>query len=220
MNTDRLIERLATNLEPVKPLRAPAKRAGWFVLAAVAYVAVLIALLARPGLASRGADLAVLAPQLAALAASLLAANAAFASVVPGRGVSALIWGALGVAAWIAAFVAASLAPASQHAAVLAARHEGWCVAVILVGAAPLLAALGALLRRGAPLRPRAAAAFGAISIASLTNAAACVWAAHADRLSELIWHGAAILVLLIGCVLAAPFVLRWRASSGSGLTA
>jgi hypothetical protein len=214
MNTDRLIEQLATNLEPVQPLLAPVRRAGWFVLSSAVYVAVLLALLARPGLASRGAEFAVLVPQLAAIVASLLAANAAYASVVPGRGVAALVWGALGTAAWIAAFVAVSLAPASQHSSVLAARHEGWCAAVILVGAVPLLAVLAASLRRGAPLHPPTTAAFGALSIGCLTNGVACVWAAHADRLSELIWHGTAILALVIACVVSAPLVLRWRRSS------
>ena len=213
-NTDRLIEQLATNLEPVEPLHSPARRAATFMLGATAYVALLTLAIARPGFASRGADLAVLVPQLVALAASLLAVRAAFASVVPGHERSTLVWATIGVAAWAAASVVGALMATAEHQAVLSARHELWCVAVILGGGVPLLVALASLLRRGAPLTPITTALLGAFAVGSLGNIAACFWTPHRDGVSALLWHGGAILVLVLACTAFAPLVLSWRVAA------
>jgi hypothetical protein len=212
-NTDRLIEQLAANLEPVEPLRSPGRRAAAFMLGATLYVALLTLAIARPGAASRGVDPAVLVPQLVALAASLLAVRAAFASVVPGHDRSTLVWAAIGVVAWVGALAVSAFgfgAPA-EHGAVLGARHEIWCVALILAGGAPLVAGLAAMLRRGAPLSPITTATLGAVAVGSLANAAACFWTPHADGISAFFWHGGAILALVLACAAGAPFVLSWR---------
>jgi len=215
METDRLIEQLAANLEPVEPLRSPGRRAAAFMLGATLYVALLTLALARPGAAGRGLDPAVLVPQLVALAASLLAVRAAFASVVPGHDRSTLVWAAIGAVAWVGALAvgAFGFGGSAEHVAVLGARHEIWCVALILAGGAPLVAALAAQLRRGAPLRPITTATLAAVAVGSLANLAACLWTPHADGVSAFFWHGGAILALVLTCAAGAPFVLSWRAT-------
>jgi len=213
MNTDRLVEQLAARLEPVEPLRAPGRRTATFMLGATLYVALLTLVIARPGAAGRGADLAILVPQLVALAASLLAVHAAFASVVPGHERSTLVWAVMAVVAWVGALAITSLGASAERGTVLGARHELWCVAVILLGGVPLVAVLAAMLRRGAPLNPIRTATLGAVAVGSLANVAACIWAAHPSGPAALFWHGGAILVLVLACAAGAPFVLTWRAA-------
>jgi hypothetical protein len=213
MTSRQLIEQLAANLEPVEPLRPFGRRAVLFMLGSSLYVVSLTLVLARPGLVGRGAELSLAAPQLAALVASLLAARAAFASVVPGFPKSALAWAALGAAAWIAALVAGALGPVPSLDTVLAARHEWSCVALILLGGAPLVAILAAMLRAGAPINPVVTAVLGALAVGSLANVAACFWTIHTDTMSALFWHGGAIVALLLACALGARFVLTWRRS-------
>jgi hypothetical protein len=211
MSTDRLIEQLAANVQPVVPLRSPARRAAAFMLASTVYVALLTLAISRPGAASRGVDPIVLVPQLLALGASLLCVRAAFASTVPGYERSTIVWAALGAAAWLGALAVTSFSGSPDRVAVLEARHELWCVALILGGAAPLLAALAAMLRRGAPLNPITTATLGGLAIGSLANVAACFWTPHPDRVSAFFWHGGAILVLVLACAAGARFVLSWR---------
>jgi hypothetical protein len=211
ITTDRLVEQLAANLEPVEPLRSAGRRAAAFMLGATLYVALLTLAISRPGAASRGVDPVVLVPQLFALVASLLAVRAAFASVVPGHGRSTLVWAAVAIAAWVGALAVAAFGAPSERAAVLDARHEIGCVALILLGGAPLVAALAAMLRRGAPLSPVTTATLGALAVGSLANVAACFWTPHSDAVSELFWHGGAILALVLACAAGAPLVLRWR---------
>jgi hypothetical protein len=210
MNTDDLVQDLARNLEPVAPLRRPGARAGtWFVGAAL-YVALLaIGMGLANGYSSDG-GLAFWAVQIAAIVTSLLASTAAFASVVPGlpnrwRGATVV---AVGV--WLIALVATSPAQ-SDWSAFLSARHEWWCVAFMVAGGAPLLAALAWVLRRGAPLRPVTTAAFAALSVAALANVGACVSLPHPNNAVTLTWHGAVIVVSVLCAAACGRLLFDWR---------
>ena len=91
----------------------------------------------------------------------------------------------------------------------MAARHEWWCVGVILIGGAPLLAALVVMLRRGATLTPTMTGALAAIAVGALANVAACFWRPHPNDDVTFVWHGGAILALVLLCVCGAGFVLK-----------
>ncbi|HET8698320.1 MAG TPA: NrsF family protein [Gammaproteobacteria bacterium] len=202
MNTDELIQRLASDLAPVEPLRRPAKRAAAWLVGAGLYVGVFL-LLTRSGGAFT--DRGTLWAQLAALAACVLAALAAFASVVPGHSRVVFVWPLIAVLAWLGMLVAGATWPGE---AVTEARHELACVGLIVLGGAPLLVALAAMLRRGAPFQPAVTGAFAALAVGALTSAGACFWRPHADDAVTLIWHGGAILAVVVACVLGARFAL------------
>jgi hypothetical protein len=208
MDTNVLIERLARDLAPVRPLWRPAKRAAAWMLGAAAYVAALTVLLASQGPGVELADPRVWLPHLAALVTSSLASWAAFSSVVPGRSKRAVAWVALGALVWIATLSVASRWH-SGVAAIAAAHHEWGCVGVILLGGAPLIAVLAVLLRRGAALAPGTTAACAALAVGALANVAACFWRPHAVDDVTLVWHGGALLGLLLVCALGGRFVLR-----------
>ena len=206
MNTNELIQRLSRDLAPVEPLWRPGSRAVAWLLAAAIYVVVLTALLAKSGSPLELASPRVWLPHLAAIATCLLASWAAFASVIPGHSRGPAVWAALAALVWITTVVVASQWH-SDVATIVAARHEAACVAVIVLGGAPLLVAMVAMLRRGAPFTPGTTAAFAALAVGAITNISACFWRPHPVDDVTLVWHGGAILVLVLACVLGARLV-------------
>jgi hypothetical protein len=162
MNTDELIDSLATRLAPVSPLPHPALRAALWLTGAVLYVGILSLTMAKAAGASVSTP-ALLASQIAALATCVLAAVAAFASVVPGYSSRIFAWPATAAIVWLGTLVLG----APQHddaVTIIEARHEWICVGLIVLGGAPMLGALALMLRRGAPLHPASTAALGAIT--------------------------------------------------------
>jgi hypothetical protein len=83
----------------------------------------------------------------------VLAAIAVFASVVPGHSNHVTVWALISAIGWLA-IMTVSASGVDESPAILSARHEWVCVAVILIGGAPLVAALSVMLRSGAPLSP------------------------------------------------------------------
>jgi hypothetical protein len=214
MNTNELIERLAQSLAPVKPLWRPGKRAVAWLLGAATYVALLALSISEGGTLSNPEGRGLLLTQIVAIATCFLASRAAFASVIPGYAKTVLVWPVLAAAVWLATLV--WLAPwQTEPATVLAARHEWWCVGVILVGGAPLLGALVVMLRRGAAFTPATTGALAALAVGALANIAACFWRPHPNDDITLVWHGSAILALVLMCVCGAGFVLGGRGRRG-----
>lgn len=212
LKTDKLIEQLATDLAPVRPLRPPVLRAAGWIAGAVLYLAVLTLL--RPGFTFRldGDAITFLLIQALGFIAGLLAAVAAFASVVPGLRSRATVLAPLCAVGWLAV-MAVSAWSAAESPAILSAQHEWMCVAVILIGGAPLVAALWLMLRRGAPMSPIRTGFLVALAVGLLANFGACVSIPHAADLVTLVWHGSAMLALVFICIAGARLALRWNAS-------
>jgi hypothetical protein len=200
MKTDDLIERLARGLEPVPRLPSANTRAARWSLCALLYVAALAtAIVWLMGVGGAWGP-AFWVPQLAAAATAALASAAAFASVVPGAPNRWRVWTVAAAFGWLVTLGAASPASLDWNA-VTAARSEWWCVAVIVLGGAPLMIVLTSMLRRGAPLAPATTAAFAALAVIALANVAACVALPHTNGAVTFAWHGG---VLLAGVVIAA----------------
>ncbi len=208
MNTNELIQRLSRDLPPVEPLWRPGSRAVVWLIVAAIYVAALTALLAN-GVTVSGLGLAsprIWVPQVAAIATSLLASWAAFASVIPGHSRRPAVLASIGAAAWLAAVLVASRWH-SDVATIVSARHETACVGLIVLGGAPVVAAMAAMLRRGAAFTPGTTAAFAALAAGALMNIGACFWRPHAVDDVTLVWHGGAILALVLACAFGARLV-------------
>jgi hypothetical protein len=206
MNTNELIQSLSRDLAPVEPLWRPGRRAVAWLIAAAVYVVALTVLLAKSGAPLELVSPRVWIPHLAAIAACLLASWAAFASVIPGHSRLPAILAAVGTVVWIATVVVASQWH-SDVATIVAARHEAACVAVIVLGGAPLLVAMAVLLRRGAPFTPVTTAAFAALAVGAITNISACFWRPHPVDDVTLVWHGGAIVALVLACALLARLI-------------
>jgi len=208
MNTDQLIDHLAERLSPVQPLRSPAVRAFMWLSGATAFVGLVAFSMTSPtDLATNGTGPGFVVPQLLAVATAILAAWAAFRSVVPGSSRTALVWPLVAGVAWIGS-LATGMRPVEPGG--LVAPREWMCVAVIVLSSGPLAAALWVLLRRGAPLHPAVTAALGGLSIGVLANVAACVSHPHTNNAVTLVWHGATIAALVGGAALTGHLVLKW----------
>ncbi|HEX5047052.1 MAG TPA: NrsF family protein [Gammaproteobacteria bacterium] len=213
MKTEELIDRLARDLAPVRPLPRPERRAAAWLVGAGLYVGLFVVLTRSGG--GPTTDLEALLPQLAALVACVVAAGAAFASVVPGYSRAVLAWPLIAGVVWLG--MLAIGATWSSGAIAAASRHEWACVLLIVVGAAPLLAALVAMLRRGAPFRPAVTAGLAALAVGALASAGACFWRPHADDAVTLVWHGGAIAIVMAVCLLGARWLLGPSRLSGTG---
>ena len=214
MNTDRLIESLARDVEPVRPLREPWVRAALWSLAAGFYAVLLaLALTSSDDVAVNTARGGFVAYQAAAIAMVIGAAAAAFASVVPGYPRRIILLPVAGASVWLATLLAG--VPEEWRAvrlSGLADRHELACVVTIVATAVPPAFGLTRMLRNGVPLAPRLTMMLSVLAAAGLTNVVTCLASPHTSRIAVLVWHGATLIAL---CVLAAGIgrsVLPWRA--------
>jgi hypothetical protein len=64
------------------------------------------------------------------------------------------------------------------------------------------------MLRRGAVLQPRVTSMLAGIAAVSLANIEACVSRLHGFTATVIVWHGAAVAVLMLALVLLGPRLL------------
>jgi hypothetical protein len=210
MNTDDLATELARDLKPVAPLRRPATRAGTWFLGAASYVALLALGVGFVNGYPDGAGNAYWAGLIAAIVTSLLACAAAFTSVIPALESRSPVLAVAAAAVWVATLAMASPAD-TDWSAVAGATHEWLCVGFIVAGGAPLLVVLTSMLRRGAPLKPAATAAFAALSVAALANVGACVSLPHTNNAITLAWHGGVIAATTVCAAVGGRLLFSWR---------
>lgn len=210
MHTGKLIEQLGQDLAPVRPLKPPAARAALWLIGTVVYLSVLVVLMFRFRPLHGGVATELWLSQLVGVVAAVLAAIAAFASIVPGYSRRVLIGPVLATAAWLAVFAIAALRGGAGPG-ILDSSQEWTCAAIIVLGGLPLLAALAFMLRKGAPLNPVLTALLGAVAVGLLANFGACVALPHPNLTVTLAWHGGALVVLALICIAGSRFFLTWN---------
>ena len=101
-HTDALARRLVEQLEPVRPLAGPWRRAVvWFALAAVFIAVIALVRPLRADLATKLLEPRFVVEQTAALLTGVLAAVAAFATVTPGRSRRFVLLPLVPLAVWL-----------------------------------------------------------------------------------------------------------------------
>ena len=209
MNTEQLIERLAHDAGPVRPLQPPWFRTAVWLLGAGLYLGILTALITSSADLAANATRTFLVQQLAAIATGVAAAAAAFASVVPGSSRRVLFLPLVAAMLWLGTIMAGSLQEWVAGAPVgLVAPREWLCVVMITFGGAVPAVAITFMLRRGAPLTPRTTTALGVLAAAGLANVGACLSYPHPSDLTVLVWHGGTMLALVAGAAWAGRSVL------------
>jgi hypothetical protein len=199
MTTDTLIERLARELQPVRALPRPAVRTAMWISGAAIYLALIaVPLTSRADVAANTAGgIRFFIPQLLAIVTGIVAAVAAFASVIPGYSRRLWIAAATAAATWAASLAIAARGQWSQPLDP-ALPSEWVCVALIVGSGAPLMFAIARMLRRGALFNPALTAALGALAVTSLASVGACITHPHTNNAVTLVWHGITLLVLVI----------------------
>src|SRR5262249_23200348 len=156
VDTEKLIERMAAIVEPVRPLARPWIRTAAWLLVAIPYVALVVSVLSpRADLISKASEWRYMIEQFAALATGITAATAAFATIIPGYDRKFLFVPALPLAIWLATLGDGCVEDWIHFGPDgLSLQTDLLCFpAVVLGGAVPAIA-MAIMLRRGAPLTP------------------------------------------------------------------
>jgi hypothetical protein len=212
MKTDDLIARLGRDVTVAKPLPAPGTRtAAWTVWALSYLVVVTVMMLAVMSSAGVMPTALYVVQQTAALATGILAARAAFASVVPGANDRVWVMPAMGAAVWSVSLLSAAALDLRASGTLGVTSQSDWpCVASMTLGGLVVGAPLVWMLRRGAPLTPGLTAFLAALAALSVANIEACLTRPHAFALTVLLWHGSTVAALAALCALLGNRWFRW----------
>lgn len=209
-DSERLIAMLAAEARPVRRLRPPLARAALWLLAAGAVVALSVA---YHGVQPASLE-ALAAPRemfewLLTLATAIGAVVAAFYVSLPDRSPRWALLGIVPAVAWLASAGFGCLVEIRELGAAAFAWGEPWlCLRYIAEMGVPLTAIMLLMLRHAGPLRPRATMLLAALGMAALSAVGLAFF--HPDHTAwlGLLWHGAALAIVLAGGALGAA-VLR-----------
>jgi hypothetical protein len=213
MRTEELIQRLAADARPVRPLSPPWRRTLVWTAVAVPYlVLIVLAMTPRLDLAAKLGETRFLIEQGAALATAFLAAAAAFSLGVPGLPRWRILLPLPALAVWLGSLGEGCWRAWVQFGAEgLALRPDFICFpAIALAGALPALAMV-VMLRRGAPLAPRLAVALGALAAAALGDFGLRLFHPQDASLMVLVWQFGTVAILAMGGGLVGGKILGWR---------
>ena len=214
MRTDDLIGRLARAATPVRPLPPPAVRTSMWLVWAVLYL-VIVALAMDAAISSGGTTMTRLyvLQQGAALVTGIVAARAAFVSVVPGASRRVWVLPIVSAAVWIVAVLWNVGADLRTTGVIGVTSQTDWpCVASMLMGGVVLGGPLVWMLRGGAPLTPGTTAFLAGLAALILANIEACLTRSHAFAMTVLLWHGTTIGAAAVGVGQLGRHWLRWPA--------
>ncbi|KAB1075558.1 NrsF family protein [Methylobacterium planeticum] len=191
---DRLVESLVGGLAPVRRLPPPGLRALAWIAVALGFGVLLMPMADIEGLRAR---MSVPDLRVAALAAVLTAATAAFAAFqisVPGR---SLRWALLPVGPallWIGASglgcLRGILAPSTD---IPGTREVESCFTFLVGVSLPLSLLLVVMLRRACPLHPTLTAALGGLAAAAAAAALLVPFHPHDATATDLLMHALAV---------------------------
>jgi hypothetical protein len=205
LHTERLIEQLAADLTPVRPLRAPALRAiAWLAVVFVVLGVALWLFADWPAFALRMAVPRRAVQCAAILLTGLTAVFAAFMRSVPDR---SRAWAVLPVPPlllWLASSGLGCLQNGwSLHGPGGFAGDSPHCFVFIIAASVPLSAGLFIALRRARPIAPRAVAALGTLGVAALAAFALEFFHPFDVTVIDMSLHLAAVaVVMLVGVTL------------------
>jgi hypothetical protein len=214
LDTDALIDRLAGDAVPVRRVDPVWKRVAlWFCLGIPPLLIILLFHGFAIDLSAMMGDRLLMIEQAAALLTALAAAGAAFSSVIPGASRRWLWLPALPLAVWLLALGKGCLDDWLQFGPEgLALRPDFECLGPMLLMAVVPTGAMLVMLRRGAPLAPRATLFLGALATAAVVAFGLRFFHIGDASIMVLTWHMGLAAVLTVGAGLAGPRVLGWPA--------
>jgi hypothetical protein len=213
MDTETLIRELAGKPLRVQPLARPGIRtAAWLAIAVPSALLVMIMMPGRGDWVSRLLMPRVISEEAFALATGILAAVAAFASVVPGYNRRVLFLPLVPLALWLGGLGQSSVRDWLQLTSQGFSMQAEWvCLpATIMAGAVPAIA-MAVMLRGGAPLTPRLSALLGGLAAAGLGNLGVCVTHHAYGNVLVLVWHVGIVVALAMMMGSAGRRLLNWQ---------
>jgi hypothetical protein len=216
LDTDTLIDRLAGDASPVRRVDPVWKRVTLWLCLGFPPLLVIVAVhglvVDLPTLMGDGQ---LLVEQAAAFATAVAAAAAAFASTIPGGSRRWLWLPAVPLAAWLLAIGKGCFDDWLQFGPDgLALRPDFECFGPMLLMAAVPAVVMLVMLRRGAPLAPRATLFLGALATAAVVAFGLRFFHIGDASIMVLVWHMGVASVLTFAAGLAGPRVLGWPAAA------
>lgn len=210
-DTDDLIRNLAGQAAPVRLFPPPWRRTAAWLACSLLYVAAVVIILApRADLASKIQDQRFVIEAVTALATAVLAALAAFSTVVPGYSRVALALLIVPLAAWLGSLGVGCVRDWIELGPAGMALATDWgCFPAILVSGGVPAVAMAIMLRRGAPLTPTLSMASGGLAAGALADFG-MRFHHHEAGVMSLVWHLAAVFLLLGVAARAGRRVLKW----------
>jgi hypothetical protein len=207
-----LIDRLAADCRPLRPLRPPLVRAASWLALAIAVVAVVTAIHGpRPDLAAQFVRADVVLAFVAALLTGVAAAVAAFTVSIPGRSPAWSLLPAPALGLWLLSLGWGCfndwvrLGPDG-----LALGRSVSCLEAILAISIPLGLILLVMVRHAGFVRPRATAFLGALAVSALASAGVTFFHDLDTALMVLMWHLAPATLLSLGSWAAGRRLFAW----------
>jgi hypothetical protein len=212
MRTEDLIEVLAADANPVRPLASPMVRLCVWLAISSSYVAVIVLVMGlRPDIQSRLADRRFVVEVGATFLTSVLAAAAAFCAGCPGRPVwerfapapaLGLWFWSLGEGCW-RSFVQGGVQG-------LEFQLDLACLPSILLVSVVPGALILIMIRQGAPIAPVTTTALAALAAAALGATALRLFHAQDASLMVLVWQFGFVAILAGLSALTGRHILRW----------
>ena len=212
-DTETLIRELAGRSPRVQPLARPGMRAAaWLAIAVPSALLLMVMMPGRGDWVSRLLMPRVIGEEAFALATGILAAVAAFASVVPGYNRKVLFLPLVPLALWLGGLGQSSVRDWLQLTTQgFSMRSEWVCLPATIMAAAVPAIAMAVMLRRGAPLTPRLSALLGGLAAAGLGNLGVCVTHHAYGSVLVLVWHVSIVVALTVIVGSAGRHVLSWQ---------
>lgn len=212
MESEQLIDRLATGLRPVRRMPPPGVQAMLWCALAVLVIGLAVAERGlRHDLAARMAMPQEVAQFLASVATGLAAALAAAMLARPDRSPAWALLPVVPLVLWLGGLGWGCFADLGRMGPRALAMGTSWgCLKFILLMGTPLTAALYLLLRHAGPVRPLPVLLLGGLASAALCSAGLSLFHHLDAMLMILVWHGGAVASLaVLGWALGRPLLLR-----------
>lgn len=199
-------------ISPLCPGRPAHHRVGLWLALSLPVIALAVWYFGpRPDMAAKLLELRFIIEQLAALLTAVTACAAALALTTPGADRRLVFMPAIPGAIWLTTLgigcIADWLRPRPTG---LTFYPEAECLLYIgAIGAIPAVI-LVAMLRRGAPLAPRAALFMAGLAAAALANFGLRLFHTTDTGLMVLVWQFGSVVVLSLAASLSGPHFLRW----------
>ncbi len=213
MDTEELVRRLAHDVEPVRPLPGPwIRTVEWLALAVPYVVLVVVVMSPRVDLTAKMSDWRFVLEQFAAMATATAGAVAAFATVIPGHNRKFLLLPLLTLSFWLGSLGYGLVQEWAQSGRDgLPLRPDWICMpAIVLAGLVPAIAIV-VMLRRGAPLTPRATLALAGLAAAGLGNLGMRLFHQHDEIMTVLVWQFGTVVMVSALAGWTGHYFLSWR---------
>jgi len=220
MDTPDLIESLAADARPVRAIRSPLVRTGgWLALAAGILLLLVIEHGLRPDLVEQLRKPSFLAGCMASAATGVLAAVGCLLGSLPDRSRRWLLLPLPTLLVWVSTIGYGCLTDwVSMDAGALRMGEAVRCFATVLAVSVPLSAAMFAMLRHAARLRPKLVTMTAGLAVAAMTSTALSLLHQIDATVMILAWNlGAAALLMALEGALGRRVLSRLARSSAPG---